>query len=82
MKNRPKMRKEDPSYLTTNLSRHHATNVRMRPFAFGPGIDVFEIVGEIDRVQLTVDKLANVPRKIVVPAKVKSRYKFSWMATS
>ena len=54
----------------------------MRPFAFGPGIDVFEIVGEIDRVQLTVDKLANVPRKIVVPAKVKSRYKFSWMATS
>ena len=77
MKNRPKM-----SYLTTNLSRHHATNVRMRPFAFGPGIDVFEIVGEIDRVQLTVDKLANVPRKIVVPAKVKSRYKFSWMATS
>lgn len=74
MKNRQK--KEGRfDYLTTNLSRHHATNVRMRPFAFRPGIDVFEIVREIDGVQLTVNKLANVPRKIVVPAKVKSSIK-------
>ena len=69
MKNARAEKGFDQSYLTTNLSRHHPSYVRVRPFTFGPRINVLEIVCEIDGVQLTVDEFANVPWKVVVPAK-------------
>ena len=46
----------------------------MRPFAFCPRIDVFEIVREIDGIQLAMDKLSDVPGKVVVPAIQKSMF--------
>ena len=41
----------------------------MAPLALGPGLDVLEVVREVDGVQLVVDELADVPREVVVPAK-------------
>ncbi len=38
----------------------------VRPFALGPRFDELEVFGEVDRLQLVVHELADVPWKIVV----------------
>ena len=44
----------------------HTLNVSMRPGAFRPRINIFDVVSEINRVQLVVGKFSNVPREIIV----------------
>lgn len=41
----------------------------MRPPALGPRRDVLQVVREVDRVQLVVHELPDVPREVVVPAR-------------
>jgi hypothetical protein len=54
------------SHLTPHLSLHESRDVRVRPLALGPRVHVLEVVGEVDGLELVVDKLANVPREVVV----------------
>lgn len=54
------------THLTTHLALDQPGQVGVRPLALGPRLHVLEVVGEIHRLQLVVNKLANVPWQIVV----------------
>ena len=52
--------------LASHHSFPHPVQVGVRPFAGGPGRRELNICREIYFVQFIVDKLSNVPRKIIV----------------
>ena len=61
------------SCLASNLSGHHASDVGMRPFAFGPRIHVFQVVRQIQRIQFVMHEFSNVPGQIVVPVRIRGK---------
>ncbi len=55
------------NYLSTDPSLLEPVEVCVGPLALAPGRDVSQVVGEVHSVELVVDKLPDVPRKVVVP---------------
>jgi hypothetical protein len=47
----------------------------MGPFAFGPWLNEFQVLSEVDSFQLVVDKLPNIPWQIIVAKNNKRVFK-------
>ena len=54
------------TYLSTEVPLHQAGDVSVWPLGVGPGLHLGEVRREVDRLQLVVDKLADVPGQVVV----------------
>ena len=54
------------SHLASNLAQFHPRYVGVRPFGGRPGLYVLDVVGQIHFVQFIVQKLSNIPGKIVI----------------
>ena len=55
------------AYLGADPALADPVEVSVRPGAVAPRRDESQVVGEVDRVQLVVDELADVPGEVVVP---------------
>ena len=54
-------------YLRADSALPEPVEICVRPAALSPGRDVAQVVRQVDRVQLVVDELADVPRQVIVP---------------
>ena len=61
------------NYLTTNVSFIKSIQIRMWPWGFTPRIDCGKYGRKIHSVKLIMDKLSNIPRKVVVAEMILKR---------
>ena len=54
------------TYLSTEIPLHKAGDVCVWPLGAGPGLHLRQVSGEVDCLQLVVDKLADVPGEVVM----------------